>query len=147
MNQLEHRIESINQRLSDILVGASFDKFSYAGIYSMEFTLNNSTSNFNSVMLDIATEIVVSSGAGALNSTEFVITDFYMIWGKTISKVHVEEDLSLTLFFDGDFLCKISSTLDDPEGLFDLRWAIRSIKEVDCFSIWVSNEKEIFLRE
>jgi hypothetical protein len=147
MNKLENRIEIVRQRITEILVGASFDKFSYAGIYSMEFTLKNSTNSFNSVSLDIATEIVVGPAPKGLKSTEFAIADFYRIWGKTVSKVDIEKNLSLILFFDGDILCTVSSALDDPEGLFDLRWTIRSTKESDTFSIWVSSEKDIFLRE
>lgn len=147
MERIENDVELINITLSELLIGASFDKFCYSGIYSMMFTLNRPMYNCNYCNLDIATGLVIKQISGISSSKEFSIEDFQKIWGKVIDKVELGEDLSLSLFFDSTFLCKVSSYLEDPEGLFDMRWSIYQNKEIESFSVWVSDEKNIYLKK
>jgi hypothetical protein len=146
MELIENNIELINISLSELLIGARFDKFCYSGIYSMEFTLERPMYNFDYCQLDIATAIVIGYVPDFQEAKKFSVDEFHKIWGKVIEKVKLNEDLSLTIIFEGSFFCNISSRLEDPEGLFDMRWSMYQNKEIEAFSVWVSDEENIYLR-
>src|SRR5882757_915281 len=143
MEKIENNITLINSRLSELLVGTSFDKFCYAGIYTMVFTLNKPLYGFDFCNLDIATEITIKPVSGPTDANKFTCADFHLIWGKSIKKVTLSENLFLNLYFENSYLCSISSYIKDPEGLFDMRWSIYQQKEEESVSVWVSDEKNI----
>lgn len=147
MEIIENNIELINSRLAELLIGASFDKFSYSGIYTMSFTLSDLLYGFNYCNLDIVTDITIQRAADLSAPRKFSIEDFLLIWGKVIDNVKLDKDLCLNLSFENEYLCKISSHLEDPERLFDMRWAIYQHKEErGPFSVWVSDEECIHLK-
>jgi hypothetical protein len=146
MQLIENNVELIRLELSNLFSGASFDKFSYSGIYSMEFTLSKPQYGFEYYMLEIVTGISILKVPDPSTADTFLVDDFLRIWGKVVDRVELGEDLTLRLYFS-DWICQIPSAMDDPEGLFDLRWAIHPVGEKDSFSVWVSDEKNIFLRK
>jgi hypothetical protein len=146
MEKIENNIELINSRLAELLIGGSFDKFSYSGIYTMTFTLSKLFYGFNYCNLDIATEIAIKPFTNLSASKEFSIEDYFLIWGKVITNVKLDGDLCLNLIFENEYSCKISSHLEDPEGLFDMRWTIYQNKESGPFTVWVSDEETIYLK-
>ncbi len=135
-----------SNRIRELLTGASFDKFSYSGIYTMTFTLKKSFCGLDYCNIDIATKIVIKQANNQSALKEFSIEDFLQLWGKVIIKVKLENDLSLTLFFENFFSCKIHSYLDDAEDLFDMRWALYQNREISSLSVWVSDEENIYLQ-
>jgi hypothetical protein len=69
-----------------------------------------------------------------------------LIWSKSVTKAEVENDLSLSIFFDNFYCCRITSKLLDPENLFDMRWSIYQEKASPSFCLLVSDEENIFLQ-
>ena len=138
-------LQLIQTTISEILCGASFDKFSYSGIYTLYFTLPNKRHGIELCNIDVATDILVLPNDQD-GKTDFLMEDLLKIYGSTITKVKLDQDLSLNLFFDNSFVCIVSSYLEDKEGLIDLRWELYEFTEVKSLSIRVTNEEEIYLR-
>jgi hypothetical protein len=74
----------------------------------------------------------------------FAIEDLFLIWSKDVKSVIIENDLSLVIYFEETHVCRIASWLYDPENIFDLRWTVYQSKDRDSFSIWVSDEENIY---
>jgi hypothetical protein len=146
METIENKIDAIKNKVAELLTGSSFDKFSYSGIYTMTFTLKQPFYGFDYCNIDIGTAIKIEKENITSAPKIFSIEDFFSIWSKSITKVELKEDLSLLLFFEDSFSCKINSYLEDQEGLFDMRWTLYQNKKDGSFSVWVSNEENIYLQ-
>jgi hypothetical protein len=147
MLEVENDLKTINEQITGLFAGASLIKFSYSGIYTLEFDLPIEYYGYNYFYIDIGTKLSVFEVIKSESlSTNFLIDDLLLIWSKTVTKAEVENDLSLLIFFDNFYCCRITSKLPDPENLFDMRWSIYQEKASPSFCVSVSDEENIFLQ-
>jgi hypothetical protein len=145
MLEIENNLDVINAKLSEILEGASLIKFSYSGIYTLEFDLPKEQYGSNCFYIDIGTQMSISAIEDRkLFDKKFSIEDLFLVWSKNVSQAKIENDLSLTLYFEDLYECRIASKLFDPEKIFDMRWTLYQPNEQGSFSIWVSDEENIY---
>jgi hypothetical protein len=147
MLEVENDLKTINERITDLFAGASLIRFSYSGIYTLEFDLPREYCGYNYFYIDIGTKLsIFETIKSELLPTSFSIEDLLLIWSKTVTKAEVENDLSLSIIFDNFYCCRITSKLLDPENLFDMRWSIYQEKASPSFCVSVSDEENIFLQ-
>jgi hypothetical protein len=147
MTQVENDLKLINEKVSHLFSAASLIKFSYSGIYTLEFDLPEEVYGFNYFFLDIGTQLSIFEIEKEQPFVkDFSIEDFFLIWSKNVTKVIVENDLNLLIFFDNNYCCKVASKLFDPENIFDMRWSIYQKQDTPSFYLVVSDEENIYLQ-
>jgi hypothetical protein len=147
MMEVQNDIKLINKKVSDLFEGANLRKFSYSGIFTLEFDLPKEVFGFNYFFLDIGTEMsIFECEKEGPFIKKFSIEDLFLIWPKNVTRIVIENDLSLSIFFDNNYCCKIVAKLFDPEGLFDMRWSIFQKMDAPSFYLLVSDDENIFLQ-
>lgn len=147
MLEIENDLKVINEQVSDLFKGASLIKFSYSGIYTFEFDLPREVYGLNYFYLDIGTQFsVFEIGKEYPFAAPSTIESIFSVWSKNISKVFVDNDYSLSIIFDNNYCCKVTSELSDAERVFDMRWSIYQNQDIPSFYLSVSNEKNIYMQ-
>jgi hypothetical protein len=145
MLEVKNDIGVINAKLTELFEGASLIKFSYSGIYTLEFDHPGERYGRNGFYIDIGTDISISEiNSDKLFTERFAIEDLFLIWSKGVKSIHIENDLSLVISFEETYICRIASKLYDPENIVDMRWTVYQSKDRDSLFIWVSDEKNIY---
>lgn len=147
MLEIENDLNVINEQVSDLFTGASLIKFSYSGIYTFEFDLPREVYGFNYFYLDIGTQFSVFEIDRENPFTKpSTIESIFSIWSRSVSKVFVDNDYSLSIIFDNNYCCKVTPKLSDTDRVFDMRWSIYQNQDLPSFYLLVSNEKKIYLQ-
>lgn len=147
MIEVENDLKLINERVSDLFQGASLIKFSYSGLYTLEFDLPREVCGFNFFFVDIGTQLsIFDTNKQQSFIIDFSIESFLLIWSKNVRNVIIDNELALSIFFDNNYCCKIESKLFDPERLIDMRWSIYQQKNISSFYLSVSDEENIYLQ-
>ncbi|MBI3137715.1 MAG: hypothetical protein HYZ15_03940 [Sphingobacteriales bacterium] len=147
MTEVENDLKLINEKVSHLFNRASLIKFSYSGIYTLEFDLPEEVYGYNYFFLDIGTQLsIFENEKGQPFLKNFSMEDFFLVWSKNVTKVVVENDLSLLICFDSNYCCKVVSKLSDPENIFDMRWSIYQKQDAPSFYLVVSDEENIYLQ-
>lgn len=137
----------INEQAGQLFKAASLVKFSYSGIFSLEFELPREYFGFNHIHLDIGTRFFIY-GVNSEDQfeTEATIQDLYHIWSKNVSDATIGEDLSLNFTFENNRCLRVVADLHDPDKIFDMRWEIYQRLDDISFRIRVSDEKTISMQ-
>ena len=144
MAKIENDLYLINQKVTDLFTGASLIKFSYSGIYSLEFDLPRYVFGYNFFTIDVGTSISIFENDK--DQDNFSIDDFFKIWSFTVKTATVEKDLALYILFENNYCCKIESSINDPENLVDMRWCIYQKRDEPSFFLSVTDEKSTCLQ-
>lgn len=139
---IENEIDKIQNVISDILEDASLDRFCYSGIYTLEFTMKQEQYGFKNCKLDIGVGLKI----GKINDGQFFVKDLLLIWSNTVDKVKLDDDLSLTIYFQNGFFCKVLSEQEGIDDLVDMRWNLYQSDDESSFSIWTSDVENIYCK-
>ena len=139
--------QTVNKALKYLFVNAQVVSLNYSGIFTIKFNLSAKLIGQKvpqELCIDIMTDWYLDSKSHSKENFENMTSDRYLsyksssfinLYGKTVTSIELNNDLSLTIEFDSKATLSIPSKDEHWNDLWDLSWDIYNSENRDFLSI------------